>query len=85
VLHAKTGVADDSWATVGSANIDNLSLLLNFEGNIKSTEPEFVAELKRQFLEDIATAKIVTKETWTRRPLLLKIMELITWPLHDLL
>ena len=53
ILHIKTGVIDDAWGSIGSANIDNLSLLLNFEGNIKSSDPDFIAELKRQFEEDL--------------------------------
>jgi cardiolipin synthase A/B len=32
-LHAKVAVVDDDWATVGSSNIDPLSLLLNLEAN----------------------------------------------------
>ena len=33
-LHAKVAVVDGDWATVGSSNIDPLSLLLNLEANI---------------------------------------------------
>jgi cardiolipin synthase len=85
VLHAKTGIIDDDWATVGSANIDNLSLLLNFEGNIKSTNSAFVAELKRHFLDDLSRAKEVAKQDWVKRPLLLKFGEALTWPIHGIL
>jgi cardiolipin synthase len=85
VFHSKTGIIDDAWSTIGSANIDNLSLLLNFEGNIKSTDPEFIAELKQQFIEDLARAKMVQKEDWVHRPFLLKILEVITWPIHSIL
>jgi cardiolipin synthase len=85
VFHAKTGAIDDIWGSVGSANIDNLSLLLNFEGNIKSSDPEFVAELKRQFVEDLSGARMVEKSEWIQRPFLLKIMEVITWPIHGIL
>jgi cardiolipin synthase len=46
MFHAKTAVADDVWASVGSANLDNLSLLLNYETSIRSTEPRFVSEMK---------------------------------------
>jgi cardiolipin synthase len=85
VFHAKTGIIDDIWGSVGSANIDNLSLLLNFEGNIKSSDPEFIAELKRQFTDDLSSAKIVEKEEWARRPFWLKVLEAITWPIHGIL
>ena len=33
-LHAKVALVDDDWATVGSSNIDPLSLLLNLEANV---------------------------------------------------
>ena len=85
VFHAKTGVIDDAWSSVGSANIDNLSLLLNFEGNVKSSDPSFIAEIKRQFENDLAHARIVTKEMWARRPLLIKFFEALTWPIHGIL
>jgi cardiolipin synthase len=33
-LHAKVAVVDEQWATVGSSNIDPISLLLNLEANV---------------------------------------------------
>ena len=33
-LHGKVAVADDEWATVGSSNLDPLSLSLNLEANV---------------------------------------------------
>ena len=33
-LHGKVAVADDKWATVGSSNLDPLSLTLNLESNV---------------------------------------------------
>jgi len=33
-LHAKMAVVDDDWSTLGSSNIDPLSLLLNLEANV---------------------------------------------------
>ena len=34
MLHGKVLVVDDAWATLGSANLDNRSLRLNFEVNV---------------------------------------------------
>ncbi|WP_323122807.1 cardiolipin synthase ClsB [Burkholderia alba] len=34
MLHGKVAVIDDSWATVGSSNLDALSLMLNNEANV---------------------------------------------------
>jgi cardiolipin synthase len=33
-LHSKVALADDEWATVGSSNLDPLSLALNLEANV---------------------------------------------------
>jgi cardiolipin synthase len=85
ILHAKAGVIDGIWGTVGSSNIDNLSLLLNFEGNIKSIDPSFITELEKQFMDDLSASKMITKEEWVRRPLFLKFLELMSWPVHGIL
>ena len=44
-LHAKVAVVDDAWATVGSSNIDPLSLLLNLEANVIVHDEPFAAVL----------------------------------------
>ena len=44
-LHAKVAVVDDDWATVGSSNIDPLSLLLNLEANVVVRDADFSASL----------------------------------------
>ncbi len=48
-LHAKVAVVDDEWATVGSSNIDPLSLLLNLEANVVVYDAEFAAALAERF------------------------------------
>ena len=44
-LHAKVAVVDDVWATVGSSNIDPLSLLLNLEANVVVDDADFTRTL----------------------------------------
>jgi cardiolipin synthase len=48
-LHAKVAVVDGRWATVGSSNIDPLSLLLNLEANVIVMDDDFAADLEREF------------------------------------
>ena len=50
-LHAKVGVVDDHWATVGSSNIDPFSLLLAREANLVVRDDAF-AKLLRGFMEE---------------------------------
>ena len=45
-LHAKVGVVDDAWATVGSSNIDPFSLLLAREANVVVQDAGFATQLR---------------------------------------
>ena len=47
-LHAKVAVVDERWATVGSTNLDPLSLLLAREANVTTTDRRFAALLREQ-------------------------------------
>jgi cardiolipin synthase len=58
-LHAKVAVVDDVWATVGSSNIDTLSLLLNLEANLVVRDPGFCDQLAAQIEVDLAAARRV--------------------------
>jgi len=72
VLHAKTAVSDGLWATVGSSNLDPLSLRQNLEVNAMVIDAEFARALERLFLDDLRHCRRVTHETvrawglWTR-------------------
>jgi cardiolipin synthase len=48
-LHAKVALVDDEWATVGSSNIDPLSLLLNLEANVIVRDAGFSRQLGAEF------------------------------------
>jgi len=66
-LHAKVAVVDDSWATVGSSNIDPVSLLLAREANVVVRDRKFVRELRGSLKDAIeAGAKPVQRERWAR-------------------
>ena len=47
-LHAKVAVVDGVWATVGSSNLDPLSLLLAREANLVIQDSAFATELQRR-------------------------------------
>lgn len=52
-LHAKVAVIDGHWATVGSSNIDPLSLLLAREANVVVEDPGFAAQLRERLVHAI--------------------------------
>ncbi len=45
-LHGKVAVIDDDWATVGSSNLDPLSLSLNLEANLVFRDATFAQTLR---------------------------------------
>ena len=66
-LHAKVALVDQHWATVGSSNIDPLSLLLNLEANVIVLDQQFNAALAAQFEEAVAVSRQVDAKDPTRR------------------
>jgi cardiolipin synthase len=58
-LHAKVAVVDGEWATVGSSNIDPLSLLLNLEANVVLLDRGFAQALQRRFEAALAVSREV--------------------------
>ncbi|WP_447043689.1 cardiolipin synthase ClsB [Vreelandella sp. H-I2] len=75
-LHGKIAIMDDEWSTVGSSNLDPLSLSLNLEANL------FVrnAGLNQQIQEHLTalidhscrriTTEVAEKGRWWRAPLM---------------
>lgn len=47
-LHAKVAAIDGEWATVGSSNLDPLSLSLNLEANVIVRDRDFAARLRER-------------------------------------
>ncbi len=61
-LHAKVMLVDDQWATVGSSNIDPLSLLLNLEANLIVRDAGFARELAAEIETALAASRQVQHE-----------------------
>jgi cardiolipin synthase len=59
-LHAKVAVVDDEWATVGSSNIDPLSLLLNLEANVVVRDAGFARALGARLEAALAVSSEVS-------------------------
>jgi cardiolipin synthase A/B len=75
LLHAKTAVVDRVWSTVGSTNLDYLSLLNNDEVNAIILNREFAVEMEKMFDRDLANSKQIRWEEWKNRPLLPRVRE----------
>jgi len=72
-LHAKVAVIDQQWVTVGSSNLDPLSLLLAREANVVARVPALAAELHASLSQAIAVhakriqPKAYLQRTWWQR------------------
>jgi cardiolipin synthase len=67
ILHAKAVIVDDDWAMVGSANVDNRSLQLNFEVQALLDEPETVGLLCAHFAAELTCSREVAAADFARR------------------
>jgi cardiolipin synthase len=75
-LHGKVALADDEWSTVGSSNLDPLSLSLNLEANLIIRDATFNQELHQrlsrlmeQHCKRISLERILRGKFW-RAPLI---------------
>ena len=75
MIHSKTATVDGVWSTIGSANIDRLSMLGNYELNLEVYSPNLAAQMERMFEMDKTNAEELTLEEWERRPLPAKLVE----------
>ena len=67
-LHAKTMLIDDTAAAIGTANLDNRSLRLNFEITAWVKDCDFATEVEKMFLDDFSNARQMTKEDLSGKP-----------------
>jgi cardiolipin synthase len=75
LLHAKTAVVDQVWSTVGSTNLDSLSLLNNDEVNALILGNDFAVEMEKMFANDLENSRQIKWEEWKTRPLLPRVRE----------
>ncbi|MCY0905216.1 phospholipase D-like domain-containing protein [Arthrobacter sp. H14-L1] len=85
MVHAKTATVDGQWSTVGTANIDRLSLTGNYEINMEIYDANLAADLETIFAIDSANSRILTLEEWEGRRVAARFSESILAPLRPLL
>jgi cardiolipin synthase len=67
-LHAKVAVVDDTWATVGSSNIDPYSLLMSREANVFVRDAVFANGLREELMAMIDNgSQPVPPQHWQNR------------------
>lgn len=75
LLHAKTGMIDSVWSTIGSTNLDWRSFVNNYEINAVMLGQEFGAKMKALYEKDLGSSKLITLDEWRHRSLLARVKE----------
>jgi cardiolipin synthase len=75
MMHSKVVLVDGKWASVGTANLDNRSLHLNFEVNCLFYDPKVVADLEAAFLRDLGYSIRLDRRVYARRPFTGRLLE----------
>ena len=84
-LHAKVAVIDKHWATVGSSNLDPLSLLLAQEANVVVDDKAFASDLGNRLYEAIAHhGERIDPAYYKNRPLNLRVRDWLAYALMRL-
>jgi cardiolipin synthase len=68
MMHSKIMLVDGQWGLVGSANLDNRSLHLNFEAGCILHTPALVSELEASFLRDLENSVSLDAQKFAARP-----------------
>jgi cardiolipin synthase len=85
MVHAKTSTIDGRWSTVGTANIDRLSMTGNYEINVEVIDADFASQMERIYETDLANTAELTVQEWDARGAHRKFTELVLAPLRPLL
>lgn len=77
MVHAKTATIDGVWSTVGTANLDRLSLVGNFEANVEFYDQALAQQMEEIFAQDSLNTRELILEKWQQRPVLWKLAEMM--------
>ena len=85
MVHAKTATIDGQWSTIGTANIDRVSLLGNYELNMEVFNRDVARQMEEIFEIDSTNTIELTLPDWQRRHAMVKFSETVLTPLRPLL
>ena len=85
MVHAKTATIDGQWSTIGTANLDRLSLAGNYELNMEVFNPDVARQMEEIFVLDSSNTVELTLPAWSRRHAMVKFSETVLTPFRPLL
>jgi len=74
MLHTKMALIDGKWLSIGTANLDSLSMYWNMEINLVIREKEIAAEAEEIFRDYLSRSREVDVDEPKRRPLHLRVI-----------
>ena len=84
MVHSKTMTVDGRWSTIGTANIDRLSMRGNYEVCLQFFSRPLAARMEEIFANDLTTARRLTIDEWEKRSTLTRVGEVLLGPLEPL-
>jgi cardiolipin synthase len=85
IEHSKYAIIDDDWVSIGSCNLDERSMRLNFELSLLVRCQKTNHEMAKIFKATIAEAKEIDRKTFAQRPYREKLLESALRPLSPVL
>jgi cardiolipin synthase len=85
MVHAKTATIDGQWSTIGTANLDRLSLAGNYEINMEVYNTDVARQMEEIFRLDSSNTVELTLPAWSRRHAMVKFSETVLTPFRPLL
>jgi cardiolipin synthase len=79
VVHTKVLSVDDLFVSIGSYNFDHRSLAYNLEMVINVIDQHASADVVAMLESDMADSEELTRETFSQRPLLVRLLERIAY------
>ncbi|WP_394838899.1 phospholipase D-like domain-containing protein [Pendulispora rubella] len=84
ILHSKVAIVDESFATIGSYNLDERSWRKNLEVNLAVEDGPFARHVRHWFEHDLARALPIDLATWRQRGTLRRGMEWVAFAMRKL-
>ena len=82
MLHAKAAVVDDDWMTIGSANLDPISLFSCLEINLGVAHPPAVTHVAAVIEAYRSRSRRLTYSEWKQRPWLERLLDRLWYRLR---
>jgi cardiolipin synthase len=82
MTHVKALMVDETWAVIGTTNVDNRSFEHNDEVNVAFRELHVTTRLRNDFEADLAASDEVTLAAWCGRPWMEILVGPVCWILE---